>query len=119
MKVINGKKDGFIGEDTIYIGRYNSFYELESSPLANRYRTAQYKSLKVVLKKYKEWIFSVYACKQGDAYDELMRLVDLHRQGKEINLACWCKPKACHGDVIKQVVEFIVEHEQSDRDLER
>lgn len=111
MIVINGKKEGFTGEDSIYIGRYNSSYELEPSPLANRYRTAQYKSLNTVLKKYKQWIFSVYSCKQGPAYEELMRLVELHKQGKEIKLACWCKPKACHGDIIKQVVEFIVDYE--------
>ena len=119
MQVINGKKDGFIGEDIIYIGRYNSSYGLDPSPLANRYRTKQYGSLKIVLEKYKQWIFSVYACKEGPAYEELMRLVELHRQGKDIKLACWCKPKACHGDIIKQVVEFIVEYERSHRDMER
>jgi len=119
MQVINGKKDGFIGEDIIYIGRYNSTYELDPSPLANKYRTKQYGSLKIVLEKYKQWIFSVYSCKEGPAYEELMRLVELHRRGKEVKLACWCKPKACHGDIIKQVVEFIIEYERSHRGMER
>lgn len=111
MEVINGKIDGFIGEDVIYIGRYNSSYNLEASPLANRYRIEQYKDLNIVLKKYKEWIFSVYICKQGPAYEELIRLISLYREGKNIKLACWCKPNRCHGDIIKQVVEFIVNNE--------
>ena len=111
MEVVNGKTYGFIGEDIIYIGRYNSSYNLEASPLANRYRTAQYGDLDTVLKKYKEWIFSVYICKQGEAYEELMRLIKLYKEGRNIKLACWCKPNRCHGDIIKQVVEFLVDHE--------
>jgi hypothetical protein len=33
--VINGKRDGFIGQDKIYIGRANKFYGLQKSPLHN------------------------------------------------------------------------------------
>lgn len=37
LKIINGKKDGFIGENKIYIGRYNKSYNLKPSPLSNPY----------------------------------------------------------------------------------
>lgn len=113
MKVINGKKDGFIGKDIIYIGRYNHYYSLSASPLANKYKVKEYGSLEIVLKKYKEWLYIMYISKQGPAYEELIKLVKLHEEGKEIKLACWCKPKRCHGDIIKQVVEFIVEYKKS------
>ena len=35
ITVINGKRDGFIGKDKIYIGRKNKSYNLNQSPLHN------------------------------------------------------------------------------------
>ena len=33
------------------------------------------------------------------------KLIKLYKSGQEINLACYCKPKTCHGDYLK---EFII-----------
>jgi hypothetical protein len=33
-------------------------------------------------------------------------LVELHKQKQDINLVCFCSPSLCHGDVIKQFIEW-------------
>lgn len=45
------------------------------------------------------------------------RVLDLARRsynGEEIKLVCWCKPRACHGDVIKEAIDRIVLRMQSE-----
>lgn len=46
-----------------------------------------------VIKKYKDWIL-----KQPDLLKDLNEL-----KGKK--LGCWCKPQACHGDVLVDLIE--------------
>lgn len=48
---------------------------------------------KEVLKKYRNWIV-----KQKTLLSDLKEL-----KGKI--LGCWCKPKDCHGDILKELIE--------------
>ena len=34
----------------------------------------------------------------------LLEVVDLYLEGKDIELQCSCKPKACHGDVLRELI---------------
>ena len=34
----------------------------------------------------------------------LLEVVDLYLEGKDIELQCSCKPKACHGDILKDLI---------------
>jgi hypothetical protein len=36
---------------------------------------------------------------------EIQRLIKLYEAQGELNLECWCHPKACHGDIIKLVLQ--------------
>lgn len=36
---------------------------------------------------------------------EMKRLYKLWQTEGELTLVCWCAPKACHGDVIKKLLE--------------
>ncbi len=54
--------------------------------------------------KFKEWMLEQVEKKEG-IYEELMRLANFEEQGETLVLICACKPKACHGDVIKNWVE--------------
>lgn len=109
IEIINGKKVGFIGEDKIYIGRRNSCYNLQASPLANIFgvksngRTSS-------IEKYKGYLLQHVAKATGPVYEELLYIARLHKEGKHIKLACWCYPKACHGDVVKQVVIWLADN---------
>ena len=45
------------------------------------------------LAKYEEWI-----------QDQLWLLKDIHELKDKI-LGCWCKPKACHGDILAKLAD--------------
>ena len=49
-----------------------------------------------VIRKYKEWL--LYDPEAEDVRKLLPTL-----EGK--TLGCWCKPKACHGDVLAEIVD--------------
>ena len=41
--------------------------------------------------------------------DWIVEVVDLYLEGKDIELQCSCKPKACHGDVLKELIIDLAE----------
>lgn len=107
MEIINIKHEGF-GDNVIYIGRKNYFYKLEGSALANPYAVNKKRTLEESLLLYKKWILHMYSLKKGSVYEELIRLAKLEKEGKSFALGCWCKPKDCHGDIVKLVIQFIL-----------
>lgn len=44
----------------------------------------------------------------GPMWTEIYRIRDMVRLGKNVALHCWCAPKPCHGDLIKQAIEDIL-----------
>lgn len=66
--------------------------EFEASPWANYYSVERY-GRDGAIKRYEENLRS--------KPDLMARLPEL--EGK--TLACWCKPDACHGDVLVRLVE--------------
>lgn len=100
IKVTNGKVTGFVGENKIYIGRSNR--NLVGSVLANPFKINSTTSRTEVITKYRAWLWNEYQ-KGGEVYKELHRLAKL----PELELVCWCAPKACHGDVVKKCLEWI------------
>ena len=50
-----------------------------------------------VIQKYREWLLS---------QDELLASLP---ELKGRRLGCWCAPKACHGDVLQELVNELVE----------
>jgi hypothetical protein len=47
-----------------------------------------------VIKMYKEYIMNE---------TELLKLIPIELKGK--TLGCWCKPEACHGDLLAQLAD--------------
>ncbi len=55
-----------------------------------------------VIKKYSDWIIT-----QPMLMKELR-----HLRGKR--LGCWCSPNACHGDILVELIDGVVESESFD-----
>jgi hypothetical protein len=112
FKVVNGKKDGFIGLDKVYIGRSNSFYNLKSSVLANPYHIGKDGNRNEVIEKYRKWLWSNIQEKLSNKYNkvwnELVRIGELVLEGKDVKLVCYCKPFECHGDVIINCINWMI-----------
>lgn len=60
-----------------------------------------------VIKEFKEDLDRDWASK-GLMYNAIQNLANRVRDGERIALRCWCAPKACHADIIKdKIVECI------------
>lgn len=58
----------------------------------------------VVIAKYKVWLDQKIAEEDPVVCNELNRLAHIAMQDKPLRLVCYCKPQACHGDVIRAVL---------------
>jgi hypothetical protein len=90
-KVINIKDKGD-ESNFVYIGRPTKF----GNPYSHREGTlAEFRvaSRKEALEKYEKYLLS-----NPSLMESLHEL-----KGK--TLVCWCKPKACHGDILKKYVD--------------
>ena len=94
------------GEVFTYIGRKNDFYGFEGSVLANRKRDNGM-SRDESIERYRVWLWEEVK-KKGEVWNELVRLVEKLKKGEDVVLGCWCKPKRCHGDVVKSCLEWML-----------
>lgn len=78
----------------IYIGRAMPRLGLKKSPYANPFKIGKDGTRKAVIEKYREWFLNK---------PELVERAKQELKGKI--LGCWCKPEACHGDVLAEVVD--------------
>ncbi len=87
-----------------YCGRSNDSFRLPASPLANPYKLRDEADRQRVLARYQKWFDS--KAQDGDeaVANELARLINLARTG-DVALGCFCAPRICHCDVIKEFIE--------------
>lgn len=89
--VIVNKHHGKSGE---YIGR--------GSPLGNPFVIGKDGSREQVIAKYQVWLNEQIMRKNPVVLDELNRLGNKAIDEKGLALQCFCYPKPCHGEVIKE-----------------
>lgn len=89
--IIVNKHHGKSGE---YIGR--------GSPLGNPFIIGKDGSREQVIAKYRVWLNEQIMRKNPVVLDELNRLGNKAIDEKGLALQCFCYPKPCHGEVIKE-----------------
>lgn len=77
-----------------YIGR--------GSPLGNPFVIGQHGTREQVIAKYRQWLQEQIDKKNPVVLDELNRLGNKAIDDKGLALQCFCYPKPCHGEVIKE-----------------
>lgn len=104
IKVVNKYKHTPTKND-VYIGR--------GSPLGNPFtsikgRKTQAKyvcsSRTKSITRYEEYVKHQIEIKNRLICDELNKIYLLAKKG-DVHLVCFCAPKACHGDIIKKIIE--------------
>jgi hypothetical protein len=88
--------------DGVYIGR--------PGVLGNPYAIGKDGDRDEVIEKYREWLWTRYQEKDR-VYEEILRLSEIAKK-RDLILVCWCKPKACHGDVIKRCLEWMMKRSE-------
>lgn len=91
--VVNKYKDSF----DIYIGR--------GSVYGNPFVIGKDGTREEVIAEYKHYLWRLFC--DGDVTKEQI----LELSGKK--LGCFCKPQACHGDMIVKLFEYVVKNEES------
>lgn len=85
MRVVNIHKE----ECDVYIGRGSLF--------GNPYRISKCRTRQMVIDWYREWFYHELKNPLFNAEVEKLR--------SATTLGCYCKPQACHGDVIIEYLE--------------
>ena len=86
----------------VYIGRAGK--GKPGSPLANPYRMSHGGERMAVIEKYRVWLHD--RLRDGTPQmAELRRLNQLRKRYGRLYLVCFCAPKPCHGDVIKEALD--------------
>lgn len=99
-----------IDEWTVYIGRENAYYNLPESEFSNPYTTTEYER-ETAVRLYELWFYrQLYS-------DEAFFESFVALQGEQ--LACWCLPEACHGEVIANALVAYAEGSLSEHIDER
>lgn len=104
-----------------YIGRSSSsktssVMDNSFSALCNPFRLEvdNVENRKIVIDKFKQYAYKQMQFKTG-FYQKIQELVKLLKEDQYdvIYLVCFCKPKDCHGDVVKELVlqEFLKQHQ--------
>lgn len=101
LKTVNGKVVGFA--DGLYIGRENARYNMKKSILHNPFAIGPDGNRDEVIQLFKEYLWECIK-RKNVVYDALMKLAKVEH---DLNLVCYCKPHACHGDVIIKAVEWL------------
>ena len=92
------------GENVFYVGR--------PSVLGNPYSVKQHGRLKCI-NLYERWLTHAIQEESEAVMATLQEICDAVTQAREqqshVYLVCWCAPKACHAEIIRDVVEEMLE----------
>lgn len=89
-------------ENDVYIGRGgvlgNPFTSIKDKQTLAKFVCD---SREESIESFREYILEKIASKDKVICDELNRIYKM----PQANLICFCKPKSCHGDIIKEIIE--------------
>ena len=89
-------------ENDVYIGR-GSVLGNPFTSIKDRQTKAEFicDTREESVEKFKEYLLGKIAEKDKKLCDELNRIYKM----ETVILVCFCKPKSCHGDFIKKIIE--------------
>ena len=96
-------------ESDVYIGRGSPLGNpFTSRPVTTTSAKIQADSREDSINRYRKYIYGILQSDSSEMYtigkglNEIISKLDKHGY---VNLVCFCKPKDCHGDVIKKIIE--------------
>jgi Domain of unknown function (DUF4326) len=93
IRVLNKRSVGDRGE---YVGR--------PSALGNRFKLEHESKRDAVIQQYELWLQERIKARDARVCHELKRLYRITRDQGVLELTCWCAPKRCHADVIRNIL---------------
>jgi hypothetical protein len=92
-----------------YIGRENKTFGVNESPLANPFALKRESERDGVIEEYRVWLednlyHRLRSFSAASIRNEIERLKKIYVDTGELNLVCWCFPRRCHGEVIREII---------------
>lgn len=105
IKVVNKYKHKPTSDD-LYIGR-GSILGNPFTSIKHKQTKAQYicESRGESVERYENYLREKITTKDTDICTKLNNIFIRVKRGEKVNLVCFCKPKICHGDIIKKIIE--------------
>lgn len=105
ITIVNKYKAGKRGQFRIYVGR--------PSALGNPYPLYSEKDRATVILNYEKWFNQQIIDENPEVIEALEDLKEILVEGNNLQLECYCAPKACHASIIKEYLEyFLTRHNQ-------
>lgn len=101
--IVVNKKTHTPTRDDIYVGR--------PSILGNPFTMLKEADRAKVCRQYEEWFMPIFKVAGTKINKEMNRLIYLATQ-QDINLVCWCSPRACHADLIKKIIDDVLQEDR-------
>lgn len=109
IKIVN-IKNHIPTEYDFYIGR--------PSILGNPYSNKKNSIADIIIDKeedaieyYKKYFYERIESCDKVFIDELNRMYVFYKEHGKLNICCWCFPKRCHGDIIKEYLDNKIKNE--------
>lgn len=99
IRIKNRRTDPLVSEWDVPVDRTGK------SPLGNPFWMRDEMDRDDVCKQYASWFARKVQAKDKLVIDELNRLYRIGSEHGQLNLFCWCAPKRCHAEVIKDYLE--------------
>ena len=106
LKIVNKYRHEPTSDD-VYIGRGSLFGSPYSHLPSEKENVTLCDTREEAIDAYKKYFHDIIdscGCKHKQFKGQLREMIVKLKLGGEINLICFCKPKACHGDVIKDYI---------------
>lgn len=79
------------------------FYIGRPSPLGNPYAISQDGTREEVIEMYRTWFYEQLENPDNESFHRALANIKTKlKKGHRVKLECFCAPKPCHGDVIRE-----------------
>jgi hypothetical protein len=92
----------------VYVGR--------PTALGNPFPVKQF-GREGAIAEYRQWLWAQIQGKNPAVLKQLNYLLNTYAHEGAVEIECWCKPKACHGDVIKACLIWAMEKNDNSFDV--
>lgn len=89
----------------VYIGRPRGNAPLG---LGNPFKVGEGYAQGEAVVAFRDHVSAMWRYPDNPVRQQILALAKRSLAGEELKLVCWCKPRACHGDVIKEAVDNLV-----------
>jgi hypothetical protein len=86
----------------LYVGRFNTYYRLPASVLANQKWPGFETMTKTErIERFRQWLWAKIQARDEEVLSELRQITE------QTVIVCFCAPEPCHGEVIARAARYV------------